>query len=89
MRNITQKEKPPSAKCVQEMMKLDKEGVGSFLAEGADKAFFKLPPTQASKEKIEEYVNYELYMNNFKDDLSKDIGEAQARRLQAKNPYKD
>ena len=69
------------------MTKLADEGVGSILAEAPDKAFFKLPPSMTTKGKIEEYVDFEQYSNNFNESVSKDISETQKMRLETKNPY--
>ena len=93
LRSVTLRNKPASTDVIEQMKKLDEEGMGKFMGESEkEKSFHKLIPNDSEERKqlISKFTDYEEYKKKFKIEIdSKYITIAQHKRLLAKSPNKD
>ena len=76
---------------VEEMKKLDGEGIGKFeTISEKEKAFYKPLPKEENKDLLSAHANFTEYKENFKTGIdTKFMTPAQHNRLLMKSPHKD
>ena len=91
IRGLTTRSKPTTLQVMDEMKRLDEEGIGKFQAlSDKEKAFYKPIPIEANKEQLLPYVNLDEYTDNFKKTIdTKHITAAQYNRLLQNSPDKN
>ena len=76
---------------VEEMKKLDGEGIGKFeTISEKEKAFYKPLPKEENKDLLSAHANFTEYKENFETGIdTKFMTPAQHNRLLMKSPHKD
>ena len=90
IRSVTTKSKPTTGQVIEGMKQLHEENVGIASLDEKEKVFYKLLPTEDSKELVGKYVAFDEYEENFKKAIDiKLITAAQLARLLKNCPHKD
>ncbi len=90
VRSLTTKKRPSSAEIIEKMKELNKGGVGNLIAiTEKEKVFYKLLPSDDNKQKIECYLDFEVYKECFERYVdTKVITPKQHNRILNKSPDK-
>ena len=90
IRNVTTRNKPTTAQVVEEMKRLETDGLGKFkqLSE-KERVYYKPLPTEENREQLATHASFEDYKANFPVLDEKYITQAQYNRLFNKSPDKD